>query len=140
MDLLLADDDEATRWVVKRSLRDILGLAIHEAANGEEAVASIDRRNVDVVLTDLRMGGPTDGVDVLCHALQRQPHARRVLMTGEMSLARLQEEARRACVDHAFEKPDRLEGWAHALEVALDGALPWGRGLRVPEPVRGDEH
>ena len=123
-DLLLADDDEGTRFLVKRVLARMgAQVHIHEAATGEEAIAILERFRVDVVLTDYNMGGPKNGVDVLCFAKERQPHARRVLMSGTIDAARMRAKAAQGCVHFAFEKPMKLEEWAPLLgSVQLDGA------------------
>ena len=118
MDVLLVDDDEASRFLAKRALREVPDVTIHEAGNGEHAISFLDARRVDVVLTDFKMG-LRNGVDVLCHAMRVQPHARRILMSGTLALAQLDKEAHRACVDHAFEKPLGREAWHDALRLAL---------------------
>ena len=119
MRLLLVDDDEGTRFIVKRALAHMgTKLHVHEAASGEEAIALLDQARFDVILTDFKMGGK-NGVDVLCHALERQPEARRVLMSGTLPEAMLRVEASRACVQLAFEKPMEREAWEPLLRAAL---------------------
>ena len=116
--LLLVDDDEHTRFIVKRTLARLGGgLAVREAPSGEEAIRLLDAEAFDVVLSDFSMAGK-DGVDVLCHALDRQPGARRVLMSGTLPEALGRMEGR-GCVDHAFEKPTAFAAWATALRAAL---------------------
>ena len=124
--LLLVDDDEACRFVVKRSL-DRLGLAlqVHEARDAEDAMQVLDTTPVDVVLTDYKMNGK-NGVDVLCYTMERQPHARRVLMSGTINEAMLRAAASKECVHHAFEKPMGLSEWKPALLAALK---PGERGV-----------
>lgn len=103
--LLLVDDDESTRLILRRFLsRQTPPLEVHEAANGEEAIRRLDAEPFDLILSDYRMGVVT-GVDVLAHALQRRPATLRVLMSGfaDPALERAAQERARV---HAFiEKP-----------------------------------
>jgi CheY-like chemotaxis protein len=62
---ILVVEDE---WLVRRSLVDFLeasNCAVIEAADGEVALATLQRRNgIDVVFTDIRLGGDLSGWDV----------------------------------------------------------------------------
>ncbi|GEM_PF-4606915 len=120
LDLLLADDDEDTRFIVKRALAK-LGAAVHvhEAANGEEALTLLRERRVDAILTDYRMPLAT-GVEVLCFARHAQPHAKRILMSGTLEEAVLREAALPACLDFCFEKPMQREEWMKLLRLGLE--------------------
>ena len=88
MRILVVDDEEIKRV----SLVDDLDAAGHDAipaANGEEALAMLDRGRFDVVLTDLRMPG-IDGMDLLRRIKDNdKPHPEVVLMTayGSISIA-----------------------------------------------------
>ena len=120
--VLLVDDDEATRFIVKRTLARMgAKLHVHEAGSAEEAITLLDRTRFDVVLTDFNMG-TKNGVDVLCHALKHQPHARRALMSGTLPEAMLRAQASKECVQLAFEKPMEREAWEPLLREAF--ALP----------------
>lgn len=123
--LLLVDDDEHTRYIVRRTLRKLADLHVREAASGEEAMRLLEAGEVDCVLTDFNMG-EKNGVDVLCYAMERQPRARRVLMSGTLPVAMLRVEASRECVDHVFEKPMGLDEWASTLREALRPVVPAG--------------
>jgi DNA-binding response OmpR family regulator len=54
--LLLVDDEPAIRLFLSEELAQA-GYAVHTAASGEEALASIQKENFDLVLLDLKMGG-----------------------------------------------------------------------------------
>jgi CheY-like chemotaxis protein len=78
--VLLVEDDTLTRRNVATYLRRAQ-FDVEEAATGEEAVRLIKAiDNYDVVITDLRMPGMTNGVDVLTTAfgndhVQEQAHS-----------------------------------------------------------------
>src|SRR5581483_11414301 len=109
LDLLLADDDEDTRFIVKRALAK-LGAAVHvhEAANGEEALTLLRERRVDAILTDYRMPLAT-GVEVLCFARHAPPPGKRFLMGGRRGGGAPREPALRACLAFCLENPRRRE-------------------------------
>ncbi|MEA3198713.1 MAG: two-component system, response regulator YesN [Thermoplasmata archaeon] len=119
MHLLLADDDEGTRFVVKRTLA-ALGMAIdvHEARDGKEALDLLEARRFDAILTDYRMPHAT-GVEVLHRAMQMQPHARRILMSGTLHEAILRDAVAPGCADFCFEKPMRRDEWLRLLRIGL---------------------
>lgn len=118
--VLLADDDEGNRFVVKRALSK-LGEAIHvhEARDGAEALALLRAHRMDAVLTDYRMP-VANGVEVLRRAKDEQPHARRILMSGTLEEAMLREVGLAACVDFCFEKPLGREAWMKLLRLGLE--------------------
>jgi two-component system OmpR family response regulator len=61
--VLLADDDRAMRKLMRAYLSEV-GIAVHEAADGEEAVQLARRLTPDLIVLDVLMAGG-DGFDVL---------------------------------------------------------------------------
>jgi CheY-like chemotaxis protein len=83
---ILVVEDE---WVVRLSIVDFLlaqGCEVIEAADGEAAAEVLQRQNgVDVVFTDIRLGGEMNGWDV--GELSRQTHPRvPVVYTSGLSI------------------------------------------------------
>ena len=78
--LLIADDEEDMLSLLKEvfSSPDI---RLHAAKSGSEAIAIIDRTDIDVVLTDFMMPG-VDGLAVLTHAKHVHPNCEVILMTA----------------------------------------------------------
>ena len=60
--ILLADDVEANRFLLEEALAD-MGVAIHSASNGEEAIVLWRTYRPEVALVDLQMPG-VDGIAV----------------------------------------------------------------------------
>jgi CheY-like chemotaxis protein len=61
--ILIVDDDENLRWVLKTQL-DEAGYDAITATDGEQALALIEKQRPALVLSDLRMPG-LSGMDLL---------------------------------------------------------------------------
>ena len=80
--ILLVEDDQRSRRNIARFLESS-GYEVYEAASGEQAVDLI--RDIDqfaVVISDLRMPGMLDGIDVIKYQEQVSPASRAILITG----------------------------------------------------------
>jgi two-component system, cell cycle response regulator CpdR len=80
--ILLADDDAATRELVKRAL-EAEGHSVHATQDGSEAldcVEGADAQKFDILVTDVEMP-LLDGVALAQRAL-KQPNVRVLLMSG----------------------------------------------------------
>lgn len=79
--IMIADDSDAIRLVLK----DILSIGNHtivaEAINGDEAVELFFNKSPDLLLLDLAMP-KKDGLTVLKEIMERDPHAKVVLITA----------------------------------------------------------
>ena len=126
LSLLLVDDERTLRESC-RSILEGLGYRVEVASRGEEAVRLFQRRQFDIVLTDLYMNDVT-GIDVLKAALERDPTTIVIVMTGNPSVASNVEVLRAGAWDY-LPKPfsaTHLEiviGRAsHAVMVARESA------------------
>lgn len=94
MNIVLVDQDSATRARLKRRLGKIRGIAvIGEASESEEAAAMIVNRKPDLVIleAELRNGS---GIDVLRHLKQLLLRPTVIVVTNQAS-----QELRSACAD-----------------------------------------
>lgn len=80
--ILLADDDAATRDLVKRALATD-GHAVTSTQDGTEALDAITAgpANFDLLISDVQMPG-LDGIGLAEHALGAAPGLRIILMSG----------------------------------------------------------
>jgi DNA-binding NtrC family response regulator len=78
--ILVVDDDDNLRWVLKTQLQDI-GYLVSEAADGEQALAAIAKEPPALVLTDLKMPG-LSGLELLARIRSEYPEVPAVIITA----------------------------------------------------------
>ena len=80
MHILIVDDQHRVREALVTGL-SLFGHDVAEAANGAEALAHLERRTPDVLVTDLDM--PTmNGIELILEARRAYPALPIVLMSG----------------------------------------------------------
>jgi DNA-binding NtrC family response regulator len=100
--VLIVDDEKNIRLTMSRALEGI-GVEVTTAINGEEALAAMAGRHVDVVLLDLRMPG-MDGIEVLRRIAGEFPDARVIIVTAYGTVDRAVDAMKLGAVDF-IEKP-----------------------------------
>lgn len=78
--ILFADDEMLIRKSFTRELR-VEGFAVTPVADGKEAIAELEKRRYDLVITDLMMPD-VDGFGVLKHVKQHTPQTGVIILTG----------------------------------------------------------
>lgn len=103
--ILIVDDSAVMRAMIRRALALATGGAeLFEAANGQEAIALLERQAIDAVFTDLNMP-VMSGIDLLREMNARGwTHIPRVIVSTDGSDAR-REEARELQVELYVNKP-----------------------------------
>jgi CheY-like chemotaxis protein len=106
--LLLVEDEFLVRLVAKEVLQEG-GFEVLEAKDGDEAIRMLDKLDhVDIVVTDVRMPGRHDGVDVAHHARSRFPQIPVIVATG--FAANIQDRVRQFSPGAILiEKPYKME-------------------------------
>ena len=80
--VLVVEDEELIRAVIVEVLQEE-GFAVTEACTGDEAADLLAGPNTfDVVLTDVRMPGTLDGVDVAIRARDQDPGVLIIVVSG----------------------------------------------------------
>ena len=100
--ILVVDDEPRMADIVDMVLRRD-GWAVRTASSGDSALAALDERPVDVVLTDLRMPG-MDGLTLLQRIRAEHPEVRVVLMTAFATVSTAVEALREGAFDYV-QKP-----------------------------------
>ena len=100
--VLIVDDEVAVRDLFEQAFGDA-GFAVFSAADGEEALALLDRESVPVMFTDLRMPGMT-GIELCRRVRSHCSTAYIYAITGYASMFDLA-KCREAGFDDCFLKP-----------------------------------
>lgn len=79
--ILILEDDENYRSLLADTLSDE-GYEVTEAASAEEAIACAQTRPFHLILSDVRMAGPLDGVGAIERIKAFRPHIRSIVLTG----------------------------------------------------------
>lgn len=103
--LLIVDDEKSTRSVLCAALED--DYEVYPAANGKAARAILETEPVDILLTDLRLGGES-GMDLIDHAVALPQPPLCIMMTAYGS-ADVAAEAKRHGAYYFLNKPLNLD-------------------------------
>ncbi len=103
--LLIVDDEKSTRDALSAALED--DYEVYAAANGRAARAIMESEPVDILLTDLRLGGES-GMNLIDHA-QTLPHPPTCIMMTAYGSADTAAEARRHGAYYFLTKPLNLD-------------------------------
>ncbi|HVV87054.1 MAG TPA: HDOD domain-containing protein [Kofleriaceae bacterium] len=139
IDLLVVDDEVGILEGLEHQLRGMRGQwRMQFALGGAAALAALDARRFDVVISDMRMPG-VDGIAVLERVRERHPEAVRLILSGEVgpgSLDRLLATAHqvltkpcppprlRSTVERALAVRDAVHDPAVRALVTAVGELP----------------
>ena len=113
--LLIVDDEKHTREGLRASLED--SFDVYVAGDIAGALGVLERESVDLVLTDLRLGGE-DGMQLIDRVLARAQPPVVVMMTAYGSVDAAVEAMRRGAYDFVT-KPVNID----RLEILLQRAL-----------------
>jgi two-component system response regulator PilR (NtrC family) len=115
--ILVVDDERSLREV----LTICLGRAGHEvvaAENAAQALATLERRSVDLVITDLKMPGPLDGLGLLDEVKRRHPELQVIVVTAYATAETAVRAMKRGAYDYVI-KPFKVD----EIVVVVDRAL-----------------
>ena len=105
--LLVAEDEALIRLMLVDALEDD-GFDVLEAENVAEAIAMLERHDdIRLVISDIRMPGDRDGIDLARWVRTSRPGVKVVLASGYVST--LDQPALAGTVDHFASKPYRIE-------------------------------
>jgi two-component system NtrC family response regulator len=148
---LLVVDDEPTQREMLAQILGRAGFAVDVAADGKEALALLNRRGFDLVLTDQKMPG-LDGLELLAAAHAIDPGLPVVLMTAYGSVSAAVAAMKQGAADYLtkpFEKDElllvvdkalrqrRLEAEVAELRVALRDRHRLGKIVGASAAMQG---
>jgi CheY-like chemotaxis protein len=122
--ILVVDDDSFTRRAMQQVLEP-LGYAVTVAKDGQEAIRSVQREKVDLVITDLIMPG-TDGFELIANLRENFTSVEVVAISGggHLGADTYLTIARGLGVDVVLQKPITKENLVMAIKAVE------GRSLR----------
>lgn len=115
--VLVVDDERSMREFVSILLGK-QGYSVDMAENGEAAMRRLDESSYDVVLTDLKMPGPS-GLDVLEYVKRREPSTQVLLMTAYASASTALQAMKQGARDY-ITKPFKVDELVVQVEKALE--------------------
>jgi two-component system, NtrC family, response regulator AtoC len=130
--ILIIDDEKHTREGLRQSLEDEFD--VYTASNTDEALNVLDSDRVDLILTDLRLGGE-DGMMLIEKVLQRPRPPLCILMTAYGSIATAVEAMRKGAYDFVT-KPVNLDELALKIRRAIRGRQLEQENLQLKQEVR----
>lgn len=127
--MLFVDDEPSIRLTLPTILR-VHGHSVEVAATVSEALAAIQSRKFDVLISDLNIGNPGDGFTVVSAMRRTQPECVTLILTGypgfESAL-----QAIRNQVDDYLVKPTQIERLVDVIERKVSLRTP-----HKPLPVK----
>ena len=103
---LVVDDRDLTRHNLALFFEQF-GHHVHQASTGEAALELMARVNFDIVISDLRLPGSANGLDVLKHCARSRPESGLILITAFGS-------------DEVRSETDRLGALYYEKPISLD--------------------
>jgi two-component system, chemotaxis family, chemotaxis protein CheY len=116
MNVLLVDDNKATRLMLRRTLlmTGIANLQVDEAENGSDALAKVADREPDLILSDWSMP-EMGGVDLLRELRARGSTVRFGFVTSAAPSPQMQEKAFQAGAQFMIARPFSVERFRDML-------------------------
>ncbi|HZI10760.1 MAG TPA: sigma-54 dependent transcriptional regulator [Myxococcus sp.] len=127
--VLLVDDDPAVAKVLGALLGQA-GLTVHTARDGQEALALLGRKPIDVVVSDVRMPG-MDGMQLLSEVSRSWPDVPVILLTAHGTVPLAVEAMKAGAADFALKPFDREE-----ILFSIRKALVRAQGDEARAPLR----
>ena len=129
--VMIVDDDKNTREGLKRALQSAYEVILVESA--ERALSMLNERNVDVVLSDIRMSG-MDGLTLLQRITARSHPPIVIMLTAYGSVETAVDAMKRGAYDFLM-KPVNLDHLDMLLKRAVRATEIEGENLRLREQL-----
>jgi len=129
--ILIVDDEKHTREGLRQSLEEEFD--VYTAGNLDEALNVINSDHIDLVLTDLRLGGE-DGMSLIERVLQRPRPPVCILMTAYGSIATAVEAMKRGAYDFVT-KPVNIDELGIKISRAIKGRQTEQENIHLRQQV-----
>lgn len=115
LDVLIIDDEPIVGKRLKPALAKV-GCDVEIFTDPKEALNSIDQKEFDIVVTDIRMD-EIDGMQILDHVLEKSRHTKVIMITGYAMMDLAREAMARGAFDF-LSKPFRPDDLRQAIAKA----------------------
>ena len=117
--ILVVDDEPIIRMYVSAVLEDA-GYSVLEAKDCEEALVLLaTHTEIEVLMTDVRMPGRMDGLQLVQQTHDKRPAICSIVVSGNATAA----DARRAGANRFVAKPYTARALTDAVTAAMSGGL-----------------
>ncbi|MEA1976801.1 MAG: diguanylate cyclase [Chloroflexota bacterium] len=116
--ILIAEDDPDYRQLLSRRASR-MGLDVHQAENGQEAIDAVNEREFDALVLDLYMPEHT-GLEVIDAARKIDPDVQALILTGSASVETAVEALRAGVYDYLTKPLESMTSFELALSRALE--------------------
>ncbi len=113
--MLVVEDEVLIRMTLAAMLRDE-GFTVIEACDADEALAALAAASIDLLLTDVRMEGSMDGLDLAVQVRSTMPHLKIVVVSGHLAAVET-----RGVADAFVPKPYLAEKVVDHVKAILNG-------------------
>lgn len=100
--ILVVDDSKTTLKILKRQLREV-SYTVLDAPNGSEALAILDKEDIDILVTDIMMP-VMDGLELMQQAQKRHPDLECIVISGQEEIATAVEAMKLGAINY-LQKP-----------------------------------
>jgi len=118
INILIVEDEPAHAEVLAEAL-EAEGYRVTSAHSGEEALRALEKSSFNLVVTDLKLGGEIDGLDVLRTILQSNQNCETVMITAHSSIETCKIALREGAYDY-IEKPIDLDLLRAVVQRAIE--------------------
>ncbi len=115
--LLLVDDEDDFRQTLAKRLAK-KGIPPEQAENGEKALSILEKKEMDVVVLDVKMPG-MDGIEVLRHIKKKHPRTEVIFLTGHAATQDGVDGIKTGAFDY-LSKPIEFEHLLSKIKQAYD--------------------
>lgn len=112
--ILIVEDEFLIRYMLSEELRDV-GYQVIEACDATEALLILNTAQPDLIVSDVRMPGPLDGMGLLALVRETKPSLPVIIISGHLHPAQ-------ALIEGATQfvaKPYLMEAVINAVQKAL---------------------
>jgi two-component system response regulator HydG len=134
--ILVVDDEDAIRELCVSALQDE-GFQVEEAASAQAALALLESKHIDIVLTDLRMAG-MDGIELVRRIREGDRGADVVVMTGNATISTAVEAMKLGAYDY-ITKPFALDDLIGLVGRLVERRALLAENLLLREQLKGKD-